>query len=346
MRGSSLRAVLSFAALGLLLGLPRAEQARAQDDPFARYMRTLGEQAVAQGVSRRTVDAIIPTLSFSQRVVDLDRDQPGGALNAPIPRFAPYQARHVDGARISRGRAKLAALRPMLARIEAQTGVPAAIMVAIWGHESNYGAYTGDFDLANSLATLAYDGRRRELFAGEFIAVLKMMDRGFPRAQLKGSWAGATGYPQFLPSVYIRLARDGDGDGRADIWRSEADALASIANYFVASGWRRGSPWGVKVAVPPSLNRAALRNRTTSPRCERVHDRHSMWKTMAEWRALGVVPIEQKGVREGEMASLLEPDGPTATAYLLTGNYRVILDYNCSNFYGLSVGLLADAVDR
>lgn len=344
MRGAVLRAGFGLAAVGLLLGVPRARPVTAQEDPFASYMQRLGQQAIGQGVSRRTVDAVIPTLYFNQRVVDLDRDQPGGPINAPIPRFAPYQAKHVDAARIGRGRTKYSALRPLLGRIEAQTGVPASIMVAIWGHESNYGAYTGNFDLANSLATLAYDGRRRELFAGEFIAVLKMMDRGFPRSQLKGSWAGATGYPQFLPSVYIRLARDGDGDGRADIWRSEADALASIANYFVQSGWRRGSPWGVKVAVPASLNRAAIRNRTTSPRCERVHDRHSMWKTIAEWRALGVVPIEQKGLRDRELASLLEPDGPNATAYLLTGNYRVILDYNCSNFYGLSVGLLADAV--
>lgn len=334
------------AAVVALFGLPASQPVAAQEDAFASYVRTLGDMALRQGVSRATINAVVPTLFFNQRVVDLDRDQPGGPPNGPIPRFAPYQAQHVDAARISRGRAKYAALRPLLARVEARTGVPESIMVAIWGHESNYGAYTGNFDLANSLATLAYDGRRRELFAGEFIAVLKMMDRGFPRSQLKGSWAGATGYPQFLPSVYIRLGVDGDGDGRADIWRSEADALASIANYFVQSGWRRGVPWGTKVSVPASLNRAAIRNRTTSPRCERVHDRHSMWKTMREWRALGVVPIEQKGIRDGELASLLEPDGPNATGYLLTGNYRVILDYNCSNFYGLSVGLLADAVER
>lgn len=344
---SKLRTGLLLGGVALALGVPRSEPVRAQaEDGFQSYLAQLGQQALAQGVSRRTVDAVLPTLTFSQRVVDLDRDQPGGAINAPVPRLAPYIATHVDSARINRGRAKYLALRPLLARVEAQTGVPESIMMAIYGHETNYGSYTGNFDLANALATLAYEGRRRELFAGEFIATLKMMDRGFSRDQLKGSWAGATGYPQFLPSVYIRLAKDGDGDGRADIWRSEADALASIANYFVNSGWRRGVPWGMKVAVPASLDRAAIRNRTTSPRCERVHDRHSQWKTIAEWRALGIQPLEAKPIRDTELASLIEPDGQGQTAYLLTGNYRVILDYNCSNFYGLSVGLLADAVER
>jgi lytic murein transglycosylase len=218
-------------------------------------------------------------------------------------------------------------------------------MVAIWGHETNYGAYTGNFDLLRSLASLAYDGRRRELFQGEFIAALKMLDRGVPREQLKGSWAGATGNPQFLPSIYLRLARDGDGDGRADIWSSQPDTLASIANYFASAGWRAGEPWGVAVTVPAEMDRAEVRNRLVSPRCPRVFARHSGWRTMAEWRALGV-SAQGAWPADRTLATLFEPDGPGATAYLLTGNYRVILDYNCSNFYALSVGLLADAVER
>jgi membrane-bound lytic murein transglycosylase B len=297
-------------------------------------------------VSQRTVDAVIPTLSFNQRVIDLDRSQPGGLPNAPIPKFAPYRASHVDAARISRGRAKYDSLRGLLARVEQQTGVPESIMVAIWGHETNYGAFRGNFDLPESLATLAYEGRRRELFASEFVATLKMLDQGFSRERIRGSWAGATGHPQFLPSMYLRVARDGDGDGRADIWGSEADGLASIANYFVNAGWRRGTSWGMAVNVPANLDRAAIISRTKSPRCPRVHDRHSQWKSVAEWRALGVLPQSSSPLRDRDMATLLEPDGSGSTAYLLSGNYRVILDYNCSNFYALSVGLLADAVER
>ncbi len=320
----------------------------AQDEAgFQAYINgPLREQALREGVSARTLDAVLPSLTYNPRVVELDRDQPGGTSTGPIPNFAPYKARHVDAARINRGRETYRRLRSKLERVERETGVPESIMVAIFGHETNYGAYTGGFDLPRSLATLAYEGRRRNLFAGEFIATMKMVDRGVPREQLKGSWAGAFGYPQFLPSVYLRLARDGDGDGVANIWSNEADTLASIANYFVAAGWRPGQPWGVAVNVPASLDRASLVNRTVPTRCTRVFERHSQWRSMAEWRALGIVPQSGSWPADHIQATLLEPDGPGKTAYLLTGNYRVILDYNCSNFYALSVGLLADEVEH
>lgn len=321
--------------------------AAAQDETgFQRFLSDLRAQALAEGVSRRTADAVFPTLTYNARVVELDRAQPGANPNAAPPRFAPYRARHVDAARIARGRAAYAANRGRLARVEAETGVPESVMVAIWGHETNYGSYTGDFDLLRSLASLAYEGRRRALFTGEFVAALKMMDRGIPRDRLKGSWAGATGNPQFLPSIYLRVARDGDGDGRADIWGSAADTLASIGNYFVDAGWRPGEPWGFAVRVPAGLDRAGFANRLTSPRCPRVFARHSGWRTMAEWRAAGIVPQGRGWPADHVLATLMEPDGAGETAYLLTGNYRVILDYNCSNFYALSVGLLADAVER
>jgi membrane-bound lytic murein transglycosylase B len=202
----------------------------------------------------------------------------------------------------------------------------------------------GDFDLPRSLATLAYEGRRRELFASELIALLKMIDRGVPRHRLQGSWAGAFGNPQFLPSVYLRVAADGDGDGVADIWSNRTDTLASIANYLRDAGWRRGVPWGVAVSVPANLDRSGIAGRLNAPRCERVHGRHSEWKTMREWRALGIVPQRGGWPADTVLATLLEPDGPGRTAYLLTTNYKTILDYNCSNYYALSVGLLADAI--
>ncbi|MBX3593901.1 lytic transglycosylase domain-containing protein [Sphingomonas sp.] len=325
-----------------------ASPAVAQDEAgFQTYINgELRQQALREGVSARTLDMVLPSLTLSARVVELDRDQPGGSPNGPIPAFAPYQARHVDAARINRGRDTYRRLRARLSQVERETGVPESIMVAIFGHETNYGAYTGDFDLPRSLATLAYEGRRRSLFAAEFIATMKMIDRGVPRDRLKGSWAGAFGYPQFLPSVYLRLARDGDGDGVANIWSSEADTLASIANYFVNAGWRPGQPWGVAVNVPAGFDRTAVANRTNAPRCNRVFERHSQWRSMAEWRAMGIVPRSGRWPDGDIQATLLEPDGPGKTAYLLTGNYRVILDYNCSNFYALSVGLLADAVEN
>ena len=338
------------AALGAVLlataGAPIA--VAAQDDAgFQSYLVQLRGRAIAAGVRPATADAGIAGLTLNPRVVELDRAQPGGTgPSTAAPPFAPYYRAHVDAARIERGRAVYQAQRGRLAAIERDTGVPESVMVAIWGNETNYGAYTGSFDLLRSLASLAYDGRRRELFAGEFIAALAMLDRGVPRDRLKGSWAGATGNPQFLPSAYLRLARDADGDGRPDIWGSPADTLASIGNYFVDAGWRRGQPWGLAVSVPPGFDRSAVRNRLVSPRCPRVFARASGWRTMAEWRSLGLAPIDRAWPGDGVLATLMEPDGPGRTAYLLTGNYRVILDYNCSNFYALAVGLLADAVER
>lgn len=342
-----LRAMVGLTTV--LLGSAVGTAASAQDQAgFESYLNgELRAQALREGVRPATIEAVFPTLTYNPRVVELDRDQPGGTANAPIPNFEPYRQRHVDASRITRGRAAYQRQRGRLERIERETGVPESIMVAIWGHETNYGTVMGNFDLPRSLATLAYEGRRRKLFADEFIATLKMIDRGVARSQLVGSWAGAFGGPQFLPSMYLRLARDGDGDGRADIWNSEADTLASIANYFVNAGWRPGQPWGIPVSVPSGFNRGGMTTKVVSPRCPRVHERHSQWRSTAEWRALGITP--QRGIWPSDpnlQATLLEPDGPGRTAYLLTGNYRVILDYNCSNFYALSVGLLADEVER
>lgn len=335
------KGLLALAAMMSISGSAAAQE----EAGFQAYLQGVAAKARSQGVSERAISAVLNGLTYNPRVVELDRGQPGGTSNS-VPAFAPYKARHVDAARINRGREAYRAQRPKLMRIEQETGVPESIMVAIWGHETNYGGYTGNFDLPRSLATLAYEGRRRALFEPELIATMKMVDRGVPRDSLKGSWAGATGYPQFLPSIYLRLARDGDGDGRANIWTSAADALASIGNYFVNAGWRPGQPWGVAVNVPTNLNRGSLTSPTRSPRCPRVHERHTRWRSMAEWRRLGVVPQSGRWPDDTIQATLLEPDGPGNTAYLLTGNYRVILDYNCSNFYALSVGLLADEVAR
>ncbi len=344
--GRVIRSVRWTAAL-LLACMGPGGAVSAQDDAgFQTFLASLRPRALAAGVSAATADAVLPTLTFNARVVEFDRAQPGNDPNAPAPKFAPYYRTHVDAARISRGREVYATQRPLARRFEAESGVPEAIAVSIWGNESNYGAYTGNFDLLRSLASLAYDGRRRELFTGEFLDALKMVDRGVPREQLKGSWAGATGNPQFLPSIYLRVARDGDGDGRADIWRSPADTLASIANYFRDAGWRRGQPWGLAVSVPARFDERQVSNRLLSPRCPRVFARHSGWRTMAEWRALGIQPQSREWPEDRVLATLFQPDGAGQTAYLLTSNYRVILDYNCSNFYALSVGLLADAVER
>ena len=311
---------------------------------FAAYKQRLVALSRSAQVREATIQATIPFLSLNSRVIRLDRGQPG-QINNPnyIPPFAPYRRDHVTPSLITRGKARFSSQWPRLVRIEQRFGVEPQILMAIYGHETSYGSVTGGFDLLEALATLAYEGRRRQFFEDEFVAALKLVDRGTPRSRLKGSWAGATGYPQFMPSTVLRLATDGDGDGVANIWGSEADGLASIAAYLRDAGWKPNVHWGIPVRVSPALNRAAIASRLKSPRCERVYARHSQWKTMREWRALGVAPIGRT-LADREMATLIEPDGPNATAYLLTTNYRSILDYNCSNFYALSVGLLADAI--
>lgn len=326
------------------IGVAQAQMDDANPPGFDPFLQELARAALAQGVRRETISAVIPDIRFVSRVISLDRQQPGGGIDSPVPKFSPYRLRHVDRSRIDRGRARYVRLRPVLERVEKETGVPEAIMLAIYGHETNYGAFSGNFDLLNALATLAFEGRRRDLFTQEFIAALKMMDRGIPRAQLRGSWAGATGYPQFLPSVYLRWAKDGDGDGKADIWHNEVDAMASIANYFVQAGWKPGVKWGTAVSVPDNFDWSGVATRLTPPVCPRVHGRLSRWLSVAEWRAKGVVP-SRPDLADQEQATLFQPDGPGTPAWLLTGNYRVILEYNCSNFYALSVGLLADAVE-
>lgn len=329
-----------------LLTVSGGAAAQEEDAAFQAYLGTLRQQAVAAGVRADTVDAVLPTLTLDPQVIRNDRAQPAPVNTSSFAPFAPYRAQHVNAALIRGGQRVYVAQRGRLAAVERETGVPEAITVAIWGHETSYGAVTGRYDLLRSLATLAFEGRRRSLFAEEFVAALRMLDRGISRERLRGSWAGAFGGPQFLPSVYLRLARDADGDGVADVWSSDADTLASIGNYLADAGWRAGQPWGFAVGVPPAFDRTTFRTRLIAPRCPRVFVRHSGWRSVAEWRAAGVVPQSANWPADDVLATLIEPDGAGATAYLLTGNYRAILDYNCSNFYALSVGLLADAVER
>ena len=342
----SFKTLTTTAALWLLATTACAQEpVQAPQQSFESYLASLAQRARAEGVSEATITRMTAGMTADERVISLDRAQPGTpSRTGAFPPVRDYIARHVDDARINGGRRVAAETQSINAGLERQYGVPGSILIAIFGHETAYGQVTGSFDLARSLATLAWEGRRRALFEGEFIALMKIADKNrYSREQLRGSWAGAFGYPQFLPSVYLRLATDGDGDGRADLFGSRADTLASIANYFRDAGWRRGQPWGVAASVPAGFDWSLLKTRMVSPVCPQVHDRHSAWRTVAEWRQLGVQP--QRAIGENVMASLFQPDGPGTSAYLLTGNYRAILEYNCSNYYAMSVGLLADAID-
>jgi len=325
---------------------PAAQPAARSFDPFEQYKAYLAGRARSAGVREETIRAVIPYLQLNRRVIELDRAQRPTPVRADEnPSFRPYLDRHITASLINRGQARYYSHWPNLARIQARYGVDPSVIIAIYGKETSYGSVTGSFDLLEALATLGYEGRRRALFEDEFIAAIKLLDQGVRRWQLKGSYAGATGFPQFMPSVVLRLRADGDGDGYADIWRNEVDAFASIANYLRDAGWKRNIPWGVPVRIPPDLNRPAIRSRLTPPRCPAVFRRHSRWLTVAEWRSLGVVPTG-RGLPDSEMATLMETPGAYAEGFLLTANYRAILEYNCSNYYAMGVGLLANAIAR
>lgn len=313
---------------------------------FEAFKAYLIQSARHAGVREATIQAYIPTLRLNERAMQLDRAQkPTPTISNTPPPLSPYLRQHVTPSLISRGQARYYRLWPSLVRIHARHGVDPAVMMAIYGKETSYGAVTGSFDLLEVLASLAYEGRRRAMFETEFLSALKLIDAGVPRSRLKGSYAGATGYPQFMPSVVLNRRADGDDDGQSDIWSNEADALASIANYLRDAGWNPGVPWGTAARVPSVLDRAAIRSTGEAARCPAVYRRHSRELPVAKWREMGVT-ITGQALHDNQMARLIEPDGPDETAYLITDNYRVILAYNCSNFYAMSVALLADAIAR
>lgn len=336
--------VLSFAAIGTLFV---SEPAKAlvggkAGIEFHAFLELLKASARDEGVSEATIERMTASLTPNPHVIALDQNQPGTASTRGYPSMANYVDTHVDAEGINGGRFVYAQHRNLLSQIEGEYSAPGAIMVAIFGHETGYGRVKGNFDLARSLATLAWEGRRRELFAREFVALMKVADKGYPRAQLVGSYAGAFGNPQFLPSVYTRLAADGDGDGQIDIFTNRADTFASIANYLRDAGWRAGQPWGVRADVRAGFDVSPYRTRLVSPVCPRVHERFSRWMTVAEWRAAGVVT--QPKLPDDTMTAFFQPDGLGTPAWLITGNFRAILEYNCSSYYALSVGLLADEI--
>ena len=335
------RLLMPIAALALTTSFSPLN-AQNSDLSYDAYLQILIAQARAEGVSESTLARMTEGLTPNDRVIRLDRQQPGTSTGSGYPPLAPYLRTHVNSVRIARGREVYLNYPTLLARLEQEYGVPGEIVVAIYGHETSYGTIKGGFDMSRSLSTLAWEGRRRELFASEWVALMKVADKGYSRDTLVGSWAGAFGNPQFLPSVYLRLAEDGDGDGRANIFNNEADTFASIANYFRAAGWRPSQPWGVRVSLPTGFDVDSYKGKLVAQVCPRVHERHSQWKTVKEWRELGVQP--QVPIGDDVMTSLFQPDGPGTRAWLLTSNYRAILEYNCSNYYAMSVGLLADEI--
>ena len=314
---------ISAPVLALLLALPLP--LCAQDAAFPRCLAAMQPQAAARGIDAAT---------FARYTADLQPDRTVLPLLDAQPEFTTpiweYLAGLVDDQRVADGRAMLATRRDLLARLQAQYGVDPETVVAVWGVESDYGRITGKRPLRVSLATLACEGRRQDFFRGEFLALLSLLQAGdLSDPQLTGSWAGAFGQTQFIPSTYARIAVDGDGDGRRDLVASVPDALASTAHYLQRAGWHTGEPWGYEVKLPPGFD-ASLAGRTAR-------------RPLSDWVARGIARADGREIAASDARSaLLLPAGRDGPAFLVFRNYDAIYSYNAAESYALAIATLAD----
>jgi membrane-bound lytic murein transglycosylase B len=314
----------------LLIGMLAASggQASAQSEPFDVWLAQFRQQAAAEGISAAALDRALDGVEPIPEVIERDRRQPEGRLT-----FRDYNRRVLSPTRIARGRELMEQHREVLDRIAADYGVQPRFIVALWGIESNYGSFTGEFPVIGALATLAYEGRRAAFFRNELLQALRIVDQGdVAPAQMTGSWAGAMGQSQFMPSSYLARAVDYDGDGRRDIWTTPPDVFASIANYLAKAGWSDRHTWGRPVQIADQLKADAAGLEVVKP--------------LPEWHALGVRTSNGDALPVVALdASLLrmDDDGPT---YLVYNNFRVLMAWNRSTYFARTVGELADLIDH
>ncbi len=307
-------------------GLAAARPALAADS-FSSFVTGVRADARRSGISEQTLGAALTGLQPNAKVLELDRHQPEFTMT-----WDRYRATRLSDTRITNGRAAFGQNRPTLRAVSQAYGVDPGIIVGVWGLETNYGGYTGGFGVVEALATLAWDGRRARYFRSELISALKIIDHGDITVQrMTGSYAGAMGQPQFMPSSYPRYAVDFDHDGRRDIWDTRPDVLASIANYLAKSGWRAGEPWGQPVRLPAgfSSSQAGRENR----------------RSLGEWMRAGVTRIDGSPFSRSDVqGAVVLPDGAGGEAFMTYTNFGVIRRYNPSDYYALAVGLLGDTV--
>lgn len=301
--------------------------AMLSDSEFSACVKELSVKAKAAGISSATINAGLKKAKYNKRVIELDRKQPEFSTT-----FADYFNRSVSEQRITQGKALLIKHKVLLDRVTQKYGVPAPYILAFWGLETNFGRVFGDIPVVDSLTTLACDPRRPDFFTSELMSALSILDAGdVAPHQMTGSWAGAMGNFQFMPSAFIQNAIDYDGDKKRDLWKSTPDAIASAAKYLQNLGWQANSRWGREVMLPIGFpfQEAGLKNT----------------RTLAEWKQLGVRTADSQALpSENIKASLLVPSGYKGPAFLVYQNFNVIMRWNRAEFYALAVGHLADRI--
>ncbi len=307
-----------------------AAQENAKNQSFAIWLSDFKRDAVSQGISQNTLDDAFAETQPLERVLVLDRKQPESTLT-----LDEYLENVVSDKRISDGRKFYAANKSLLAKISAEYGVQARFIVALWGIETNYGSNTGGFSTIDSLATLAFDGRRSEFFRDELLNALKVLQSEHMSAgDMRGSWAGALGQCQFMPSSFLKYAVDYDHDGKHDIWHTQSDVFASIANYLSSVGWNGNASWGGRVKLPKKFDKTLTDIKTE--------------KTLQEWHKLGVRKLSGKALPSDSMKAsvIMVGEGADAVPYIIYSNYKVLLQWNRSRYFATAVGTLADAIGK
>ncbi len=301
-------------------------QALQSDQAFVDWISRFRARASAAGIDAATLRIAFDNVRFIPRVVELDRSQPEFSRAV-----WDYLDSAVSAQRVRLGQEKLQQLQPAINDVVTRYGVPAEVLVAIWGVESNFGANMGDIPTIDALATLGFEGRREAWASNQLLAALKILqNHDIDRAQMVGSWAGAMGQTQFLPSVFLAYAVDADGDGRRDIWASNTDVMASTANFLARSGWEANQPWGLEVSLPTGFDYALADAKLRQP--------------SAAWASLGVQTVDHTALPPLDNASVLLPAGARGPAFLVGSNFRTILRYNNATSYALAVGLLAQRI--
>ena len=291
---------------------------------FERWVADFRQRAAARGVSGRTLDEAFAGAEFVPRIVELDRRQPEFSRA-----IWDYLDSAVSDTRIRQGREQLGTYADEARAAENRYGVPGTIIGAIWGVESNYGSNFGNYETIDALSTLGYDGRRTGFAEEQLYAALKILDNGdIDRDRMRGSWAGAMGHTQFIPTSFLAYAVDEDGDGRRDIWASIADVMGSTANYLQKNGWQRGQTWGREVVLPPNFDYAQAELDTR--------------RSTSQWQSAGVRAVDSRGLPSFPAASIIAPAGAHGPAFMVGPNFRTILRYNNATSYALAVGLLSD----
>ena len=319
-------------SLGLVLAMAVMPRFAGADNhiSFSDWRAELRTEALAKGISVKTFDTAFAGIAPIERVLELDRSQPEFTLT-----LETYLNKVVSATRVKKAREKLEEHRAILKEVSEKFGVQPRFIVALWGIETNFGQHTGGFSVIAALSTLAYDGRRSAYFRKELLNALQIIEEGhISAADMKGSWAGAMGQSQFMPSSFLNYAYDYNGDGRRDIWTTRHDVFASIANYLGSVGWRDDMTWGRQVRVPDGLDGNSLSEAKTR-------------KNMEEWRALGLLNADGGPLPARNLTSrLVVPSRGDGTAYLAYANYDNILKWNRSNYFAIAVGRLADMIEE